>query len=96
MLNVSSSGELSRTTSVATETSTSSTECFKSPVAPRKDLVITIEDDEDEELILDKATDGVVADIVTSNNDHYSEETCGKSFLLARVYMFWCKLASTR
>ena len=70
----SSSGELSRTTSVATDTSASSTECFKSPVAQRNDVVVTIRDDKDKkELTVDKATDRVVADILTSKDD-----TCSK------------------
>ena len=43
-----SSNELTRTVSMATDGASSSTESCKRPVAPRNDVAITIDDDEDE------------------------------------------------
>lgn len=45
---------LTRNLSEETETSDSSTECFKTPVAPVDEVVITVEDEEGDELPLDK------------------------------------------
>ena len=63
-LSRSASDELTRTDSVATDSSSPSTESCKKPVAPRSDVAITIEDDEDEEEVcINGKSENVVIDI---------------------------------
>ena len=49
------SDELTRNFTMATNSPSSSTESCKTPVAPRNEVVITMEDDEDEEMINEKS-----------------------------------------
>ena len=53
-LEIDPSCHLARNLSEETETSDSSTECFKTPVAPVDEVVITVEDEEGDVLSLDK------------------------------------------
>ena len=64
---------LTRNLSEGTETSDSSTECFKTPVAPVDEVVITVEDEEGDELPLDKEScDQDVT--LASDEDKYSDD----------------------
>jgi len=57
-LEINPSCQLTRNVSEETETSDSSTECFKTPVAPVDEVVISVEDEEGDELPLDKESCG--------------------------------------
>ena len=71
-LEINPSCHLTRNLSEETETSDSSTECFKTPVAPVDEVVITVEDEEGDELPLEK--ESCDQDVTMANDeDKYSD-----------------------
>ena len=72
-LEINPSCHLTRNRSEETETSDSSTDCFKTPVAPVDEVVITVEDEGGDELPLDKEScDQDVT--LASDEDKYSDD----------------------
>ena len=79
-LEIDPSCHLTRNLSEETETSDSSTECFKTPVAPVDEVVITVEDEEGDVLPLDKESCDQNVTLAGDEDKHSDDQVASDDF----------------